>query len=524
MIISKRFKKVILNLKNPERVTTLIPTAKPFEYKGQQLLAVPHKIDTVRTLRHLGHSVPSPIVTEYDWSGDNTPFNAQRQTADFLTMHPRAFVLSDMGTGKTLSTLWAFDYLRSLGIAKKLLVISPLSTLERTWGDEIFRHFPHLNFMVVHAADAKKRKARLATDADVYLINHDGVKTMRNDLIARTDIDTVVVDEIAAFRNGTSIRWKALYAVCAGRTRVWGLTGTPTPNEPTDAWAQCRIICPERVPKYFGAFRDATMVKESQFKWRPRQGATEIVAQAMQPSIRFARSDCIDLPECMTIYRHAEMSPEQEEAYNSMYKTLCMEFNNSQITASNEAIAMQKLVQIACGTPYSADGEVVQLPVGDRIDIVREVITGANAKVIVFVPFTSTLDYVADELRKHYTVEVINGSVPKSKRDDIFHRFQRTPDPKVLVAQPAAMSHGLTLTAADVIVWFAPITSQEIYTQANARITRPGQKNTQLLVNIEGSPIERKMYKRLETKQRMEGALLSEIREQARELDGVLGT
>ena len=84
---------------------------------------------------------------------------------------------------------------------------------------------------------------------------------------------------------------------------------------------------------------------------------------------------------------------------------------------------------------------------------------------------------------------------------------------RLLVAQPAAMSHGLTLTAASTIVWFAPITSNEVYQQANARITRPGQKQTQFIVHIEGSPVEKRIYERLQTKQSMQGLLLDTVRE-----------
>jgi SNF2 family DNA or RNA helicase len=74
------------------------------------------------------------------------------------------------------------------------------------------------------------------------------------------------------------------------------------------------------------------------------------------------------------------------------------------------------------------------------------------------------------------------------------------------------MSHGLTLTAASTIVWFAPVTSNEIYQQANARITRPGQKHNQLIVNIDASEVERRIYTRLQKKQSMQGLLLETLR------------
>lgn len=511
MLISKTHRKVVLNLRDPDRVTTVIPTAKKFTYKGTELVAVPHRDDETKVLRNLGFEVPAPIELYYKWSGQYAPFKAQLTTSSFLTQNPMAFVLNDMGTGKTLSTLWAFDYLRSIGKANKALIISPLSTLERTWADEVFQHFPHLSVGVVYGPKARRVKV-LNDDYDIYLINHDGIKTMEKELAERTDIDTIVVDEIASFRNASTNRWKALRKICTNRDRVWGLTGTPIPNLPTDAWAQCRIISPSRVPPYFGKFRDSVMKQLGQFKWVPRENATEIVADAMQPSIRFRRDECVDLPPCQYVERTVPMTKEQADAYKEMAARLRFEVANNEVTAVNEAVKMQKLIQIACGVVYDGDGNDVILPNDHRIDVVREVIEESGTKTIVFVPFKGVLRHVAEQLSSDFTVEMISGDTPAAKRAEIFAAFQKARDPKVLVAQPAAMSHGLTLTAASTVIWYAPVTSNEVYQQANARITRPGQKHSQLIVNVEASAVEQRIYQRLRNKQSMQGLLLETLK------------
>ncbi len=512
-MISPKYRKIVMNLSDPARILMTIPSAKTFIYKGHELVAVPHKMEETQVLRNLGYRVPSPVEMYYDWSGRYTPFKAQLETTAFLTVHNRAFVLNEMGTGKTLSTLWAFDYLRSVGLARKLLIVSPLSTLERVWCDEIFRHFPHLTWATLYGSREKRLKM-LRMEADVYVVNHDGIKVIEKELQARDDIDVVVIDEIASFRNAGTDRWKSLHRVLQGRKRVWGLTGSPTPNVPTDAWAQCRLICPERVPKYFNQFRDMTMKQLSQFKWIPRDNATEIVAEAMQPSIRFARADCIDLPPCLTQMRQVEMTVPQKKAYREMLTQLYVELQSGEVTAVNEAVKAMRLVQIASGVVYGTGGAHLEVGSPGRVQECLDVIEQASSKVIIFCPFKGTMEYVAREIGKHYSVECISGDVSKSERDRIFHAFQTGKEPRVLVAQPAAMSHGLTLTAANTIVWYAPIYSQEIYAQANARVTRPGQKHSQLIVNIEGSPVERKIYAMLERKATMEGLLLDVIREQ----------
>jgi len=96
------------------------------------------------------------------------------------------------------------------------------------------------------------------------------------------------------------------------------------------------------------------------------------------------------------------------------------------------------------------------------------------------------------------TNEVIHGDVSVRNRTEIFKKFQEQPNPRVLVVQPSAAAHGVTLTAANVIIWYAPVTSTETYLQANARIDRPGQRNPMTVVHIQGSPVENRLYSMLQ--------------------------
>lgn len=522
MLISKKHKKLVFNLKEPGRITSVIPTAKTLVHKGQTLVAVPHKLEEVRVLRNLGFDVPAPMGYYYDWPGRYKPYAHQQVTSEFLTVNPRAFCLNGMGSGKSISVLWAYDYLKKLGQVKRMLIISPLSTLERAWGDEIFRHFPELSFTVLHGDRAKRHKL-LANDFDIYIINHDGIKAEETKklLAARQDLDLVVIDEIASFRNASTDRWKALNFIVNGHEKqqvpaklwVWGLTGTPTPNAPTDAWAQSRLISPTRVARYFGQFRDAVMRPAGPHKFVARDVAPEIVKHAMQPAVRFAREDCIDLPPTTYVTRETTLTPDQTKAFNQMLTRLRAEHDGGQITAVNEAVKMSKLLQICCGVAYGADGGEVSIPATPRIELVREIIEEAEGKVLVFVPLTAALKTVAAELGKTYSVATVHGETSKSQRDTIFKEFQQAKNPRVLVANPGTLSHGLTLTAANVVVWFAPIFSNETYQQACARVTRPGQTRNTLIVNIEATPMERRIYEKLQGKQKMQGLLLDLLKE-----------
>jgi SNF2 family DNA or RNA helicase len=174
---------------------------------------------------------------------------------------------------------------------------------------------------------------------------------------------------------------------------------------------------------------------------------------------------------------------------------MLIEAAGEEVSAVNAAVRINKLLQIAGGAVYTDSGEIIEFDVSQRLQVIREVIEESNHKVLVFVPFTHTIELLQKYLEKHHvTCEVINGSVSVNKRTDIVSRFQSQETPKVLIIQPQAASHGLTLTAADTIIWYAPCSSVETYLQANARIDRPGQVNNMTVVHINGSPVERKMY------------------------------
>lgn len=520
MLIAKDKKALIFKLREPSKITTVIPTAKIVQHNGYPLVAVPHRPDETRVLRNLGFQVPAPMPIYYGWPGRFKPFAAQEETATFLTMHDRAFCLNSMGLGKTVTSLWAYDYLRSTKQVKKALVICPLSTMEDTWAKEVFRTFPHLDAQVLYGTKQRRIKL-LAQPADVYIVNTDGLKSIEDELAKRDDIDLLIVDEMALYRNAGTDRWKILNRVANKQKvrKLWALTGAPTPHEPTDAWAQCRIVNPDspNVPKYFTKFRELVMRQVTQFKWMPKENALDVVFEMMQPAIRFKLDDCVDLPEQTFVTRDVPMTPEQQHAYNTMLAQLKAEFASGDILAVNEAVKASKLTQISLGVAYDADGNHIIIPSQPRIDVLKEVIEESEGKVLVFIPLTGALEFVAKELSKDWTVATIHGGTPKNDRDQIFNGFQNGKEPHVLVANPATMSHGLTLTAATTIVWYGPTNSNDVYVQACARVRRPGQTRTTVIVHLVSSAMERRIFDRLQNKQKMQNILLDMLQEGGKE-------
>jgi len=517
MLVIEQSKTLALKLQNPNRVLETIPTSRLITVQGQDLVVTPHKVDEVRVLRNLGIHAPSPIAHYYNWPGRFTPYKHQRDTSAFLTLNERALVLNEIGTGKTQSALWAADYLITTGAIKKVLIISPLSTLERVWSDAIFTQFPHRKGVVLYGT-AERRRKLLHTKADFYICNHDGFGIIVEE--AKGMFDLVIVDEAAVLRNPSTRRFKIMrkWTKENPTARLWLMTGTPTPNEPTDAWALAKLIDSPNCTQTYTGFRETVMSKFGAYKYIPRPESIDIVKNVLQPSVRFTRDECFDLPETVHQTRKVELTADQKVHYKEMLRTLITEIGVSggTISAVNEAVKLQKLVQIACGVAYNELGESVQLDCSPRVAVVNELIEEAGGKVIVFVPLTGTLHMLETELAKHWTIGVVNGAVSSSKRNVIFNAFQNEKEPRVLIAHPATMAHGLTLTAASTVIWYGPITSNEQYVQANGRIERIGKHHVSNVIHIEATDLEAKMYTRLKNKQALQGLLLELIQNQSR--------
>ena len=516
MVIVEQSQAIALNLKHPNKVLECIPTAKKLSYKGAELVVAPHRNDEVKILRNLGIKAPAPILHYYNWSGRFEPYDHQKMTSAFLTMNRRALVLNEIGTGKTQSALWAADYLMSIGAVHKCLIISPLSTLERVWGDSIFMQFPHRKSVTLHGT-SDRRKKLLKTQNDFYIINHDGFPIIMEE--AKDMFDLIIIDEAAVYRNPSTNRFKLLRKFMAQHmdARLWLMTGTPTPNAPTDAWALAKLVGSSNLTQTYTAFRESVMMKVGQWKWIPRPESIEIVKFMLKPAVRYTRDECFDLPDTVSQTRKVELTKEQKEHYQKMLKHFITEHTQGEtITAVNEAVKIQKLVQIACGVVYGDDGQHIEVDCKPRVNIVKEVIDEVGGKVIVFVPLTGTLKMLEKELSKQWSVGVVNGEVSSTKRNEIFHNFQHSKDPHVLIAHPATMAHGLTLTAASTVIWYGPVTSNEQYVQANGRIERIGKKHVSNVVHIEATDLEYRMYDRLKNKQKLQGLLLDLIENETR--------
>jgi SNF2 family DNA or RNA helicase len=434
-------------------------------------------------------------LSEYDWPRPHgfTPFDHQKTTAEFLISNRKSFCFNEQGTGKTASVIWAVDYLMKVGVVSRVLIVCPLSVMKAAWQEDLFKFALHRTVAVAHGG-REKRKQIINGHSEFVIINFDGVEIVKKEIIAG-GFDLIVIDEASAYKNAQTDRWKTMRDISKVVKGLWMLTGTPAAQSPVDAYGLAKLVNPKGVPVFFGQFRDSVMQKVTDYRWIPKPTAQAIVHNALKPAIRFEKAQCLDLPELTFVDREAPLTPQQLKYYNTLKKQMLIEAAGEEVTAINAAVKLNKLLQISGGAVYSDNKEVIEFDVTDRLKVVKEVIDESSHKVLVFVPFTHTIELLTKYLTKHgITCDVINGAVSANRRAEIVKEFQTREEPRVLVIQPQAASHGLTLTAANTVIWYAPTSSVETYLQANARIDRPGQRNPMTVVHIHGSQTEKRLY------------------------------
>jgi SNF2 family DNA or RNA helicase len=374
--------------------------------------------------------------------------------------------------------------------------------MHSAWMGDINSSIIHRSAVVAHHAQASRRIEMIQKNYEIVIANYDGLNLIANEINADGRFDLVIVDEANAYKNPGTRRWKALNSILKPETYLWMMTGTPASQSPVDAYGLAKLVNPGGVPKFFTAWRDKVMNKLTMFKWAAKPDARDTVFSALQPAIRFTKAQCLDLPPVLTVTREVPMTPQQNKYYKMLKEQLMVRAAGETISAVNAGVAVNKLLQISCGAAYTDDKEVVEFDAGPRLSVLEEVLEETDRKVIIFALFRSSIDTIVRHLtKKGYGVEQIHGDVNASKRGRIIHDFQNTPTIQVLVMQPAATAHGITLTAADTVVFFGPLMSVEQYIQCIARADRKGQDSDKVtVVHIESSPIEKKLFGAMKTK------------------------
>lgn len=497
------FKEKLLVVKGaPAELQKVRTLPKYWDLPSGDSVAVPWTYEDAAWLTAVGYPSVSPMPRDYDFPcpPDWTVMAHQIRIADFLIRNRRAYCLAGTGTGKTASVLWAIDYLYQLGHIKKVLVVCPLSVMLDAWVPTV----PKL-FFTRHAIAAIRgtpgKKQRLAeSDCFIHVINPDALEGVHGQLL-KNNYDVVVIDESTMVKNKQTERWTLIKPLVDKALFSWQLTGTPCPQGPMDAYGQlCLFDRFNSVDGHHMSFKYwqlATQIQLNKFKWLNKKDWQQTVARYMWPAIRIKTRDCIDLPPRTDARRWVALTKYQDAAIKVLVKEQKVSLAGFEVSAPNRAILMNKLAQICCGAVLDRHGEAVELTPTRRLEECDYVLGQAEGKVLIFVPFRSAVDTVATYLRKKgWKVATMNGATPVGQRQKIFDKLQGEDRSELdcLVAVPQCLAHGVTLTEADNIIWYAPAPSNEIYEQATARMERNGQRRHMTVTELWSHPREKELY------------------------------
>jgi hypothetical protein len=514
---------------NPDLVCQHVPEAR--RINGTHV-AFPATLANVQVARLLNLDVPNIMELDgYDWPIERgrKPLAHQKMMAAFMASHPRCFNLSDMGTMKTLSALWAADYLMSKHKQGEFraVIVAPLSILERVWGSGIFANFLGRRTFEIVYGSASKRLESLQREADFYIINFDGVgvgaQTRGKFLLdgvskavqERHDLRLVIVDEGSAYRDSQTKRSRLARTILAPKPYFWILTGTPTPNGPTDAYGLAKLVNNAWGESYH-AYHNRVMTRWAQWVWKPKPGANEAARRLLTPAIRVDIRDVWDGPPMTVQQREVSLTEEQARLHKAMKREMTMQLASGQpITAANEAAARLKYIQVSLGGVYDEQHSSHPVDAAPRVKELLAVVREAKAKIVVFVPLTNIIDMLYKRLTTEgISAGVLNGAVHPRVRSELLAGFGSDAGPRVLLCDPATTSHGINeMVAADTAVWFGPTDRTELYLQGNKRVHRPGQRWPVTIVQLVSNPLEREIFKRLEANETLQGLLLTMVKE-----------
>lgn len=463
---------------------------------------------TTYLLRSSGLNAPS-YEECCKYMGIYKPMSHQVETVRFFLDHERCYCANGLGTGKTLTALFAAEFLRKAGAIRRILVVAPKSALRNAWEKTIFQTDPSIKYAILTGDRKKKLEVAKNPEITYLVVNPESLTIIEKSLPM---VDLVIADEATRFKTWKAVRTQALFRISLDK-RIWLMSGTPAPQAPTDAYAQARILRGRDKYISFTAFRDKTMYRVTQFKWAPYKNASEIVAKELQPCIRFSRDECLDLPDLSVIDFKVPLSKEQAKAVKSLQDSCFAEIDKNGITAINAASVLSKCLQVMAGAVYGEPDEdgtkrTVTIDSTDLLDAVVDIVDQNEQPVLIYTMFRSTVDVLLKRFEKEgIPAAGITADTTVDQRSEIFEKIQ-TGELKVMVAVAQTVAHGITLTNSDTIIWVTPPTSFEVYDQANGRIYRKGQTRKCTIYRVYQDFVSHALIKRLDERTTLQNALL----------------
>lgn len=426
------------------------------------------------------HGPPPVILSQADFRG------YQRWMARMILRLPAVFLAAEMGLGKTAATLWAIRTLLDIGEVTRVLVVAPLKVAEITWPEEIAKwsFARSLRYSVVTGTH-DERVAALRLPADIYIINRENVVWLEKHLGARRwTFDMLVYDEASRLKGGSkrtkgNVRkdgtqmpkrrseFGTLNIMRYTFKKVVELSGTPAPNGCIDLWGPMYLIDKgQRLGTSISAFRDRWFkLKRSGYGYEAHDWSEgEIMSRISDVFFSLKEADYLEVPPLVPVDHWVTLPPKAREIYRRMQRQMILpEFD---VEAVNNGVLTNKLLQLANGSIYSADGSSVRVH-DEKLGALESIIAEAMGQPILL---AYEFRFDREAITKRFPFVRWFGDTKNDKRDWDAGRI------KVMGTHPASAGHGLNLQlGGNIEVWYGLTWSLELYLQFIKRLARSGQ-------------------------------------------------
>lgn len=412
------------------------------------------------------------------------PKLAQKKGLKALLENSCHALFLDPGLGKTSVTLAAVKILKQEQLIDKVLIVAPLRVCYLVWPKEIakWEEFSDLTYAILHGKDKERN---LKKEADIYIINPEGLFWLAKQNFKRLGFDMLVVDESTKFKSCSSKRFKLLKMLLGFFRRRYILTGTPTPNGMMDLFSQIMIVDGgAALGRYITHYRNQYFYPSGYggYEWKLQEDAEKRIQQKIKPiTLRLEAEDFLDLPEIVINRIDVELPEEVRDIYKEMEDDMFSSLDRGDIVAVNAAAASIKCRQIANGGVYDEHRNVHHLhmakaeAVGDLVEELQ------GTPALVAYEFHHDLERLLKVLGKN--TPYIGAGVSEKRTAEIEAAWNRGEIP-VLLGNPASMGHGLNLqNAGNHIIWHSLTWNFENYDQFNKRVRRQGSKHARVFIH-----------------------------------------
>ena len=429
-------------------------------------------------------------------------------------------LLMEMGTGKTLTAIAVAGRLYLDGTITRMLIVAPLSILG-VWKEEFrkFADFPY-SLAVLNGAGSRKSEnlRQISTNRlQVAVINYESAWRLEREFSA-WDADLIVCDEGHKIKTHNIAASKCMHRLGAKARYRMLLTGTIITNKAIDVFSPYKFLNPAIFGNSFYAFRNRYFDMTGYGLYTPAlktSRADELSRRIHSIAFRATKAECLDLPETTDVIRTVELEPKTQRLYRDMVHDSFVAINGAEVTAANVLTRLLRLSQLTGGFLRSDDSDR-SVPVSSaKLSALSDIVDGMaeeGKKLIIIARFLPEIDAIKKMLeQKMIRYSVVSGEI--KDRDEQVWRFQTNSDTTVFIGQIATAGLGITLTAADTMVFYSLDYSMSNFEQTKARIHRVGQRNPCTYIYLIASgTVDEKVLKALRDKADLARALIDDYR------------